>query len=361
VAQRAGALGYPTGMSMRVALLGAGTVGRAVATVLAAESVAWGIDLAGIAVRDVEKARASGLDRLAPLTTDAAGLAARADVDVVVELIGGLDPALPIVEATLKAGRPVVTANKLLLATFGARLESLARASGAPLRFESAVAAGVPVIGAIVGDLAANEILGIRGIINGTTNYILTKMEREGRSYGEALAEAQELGYAEANPKSDVEGEDAAAKLVVLARLASGAWPALSHVQLDDAPGITGVTPQAIADAAARGARLRLIAAWENGGDDPTKDRLSVRLTEVPADSRLGTTVEGGNLIVIEGDLIGELTLAGAGAGPGSTASGVLGDLLALARGEGSSWGDLPPASDAPAPGWMRAAKRGGA
>ncbi|MFM2194351.1 MAG: hypothetical protein RLZZ460_1021, partial [Chloroflexota bacterium] len=138
-------LRYPEVMTMRVALLGAGTVGGAVAKVLDAEHEAWGVTLAGIAVRDLAKARAAGLDRLAPLTTDPAGLAASSDVDLVVELMGGLDPALAIVEGALKAGRPVVTANKLLLATFGARLEALARASGAALRFESAVAAGVPV------------------------------------------------------------------------------------------------------------------------------------------------------------------------------------------------------------------------
>jgi homoserine dehydrogenase len=252
----------------------------------------------------------------------------------------------------------VVTANKLLLANFGARLESLARASGAALRFESAVAAGVPVIGVLARDMAANEITSIKGIINGTTNYILTKMESEGWSYEQALAEAQKIGYAEADPRSDVEGEDAAAKLVILARMAAGAWPALSHVQLDDAPGITGVQATDIAAAASRGARLRMLASWENGGDDASKDVLSVRVTEVPADSRLGTTVGGGNLIVISGDLIGDLALAGAGAGPGSTASGVISDILAVARGEGSSWGDLPPADNAPAPAWFLAAKK---
>jgi len=348
-----------SGSGFTIALLGGGTVGTAVARGLVSRYEEWGIEIAGIAVRDLAKAAAAGLDRIAPLSTDALALAS-SDVDLVVELMGGLDPALPVVESALKAGRPVVTANKLLLATFGARLEALARASGAALRFESAVAAGVPIIGVLARDMAANEITSIRGIINGTTNYILTKMESEGWSYEQALGEAQKIGYAEANPKSDVEGEDAAAKLVILARLASGAWPALSHVQLDDAPGITGVTPAQIADAASRGARLRMLASWENGGDDATKDRLAVRVTEVPADSRLGTTVGGGNLIVITGDLIGDLTLAGAGAGPGSTASGVLNDLLAIARGEGSSWGDLPPAADAPAPGWVRAVKKGG-
>ena len=347
------------GERLTIGLLGGGTVGAAVARGLASRAEEWGIGIAGIAVRDLAKAQAAGLDRIAPLTTDPAALAASADVDVVVELMGGLDPAMPIVEAALKAGRPVVTANKLLLATFGARLESLARSTDTALRFESAVAAGVPVIGVLARDMSANEITSIRGIINGTTNYILTKMESEGWSYDQALAEAQKIGYAEANPKSDVEGEDAAAKLVVLARLAAGAWPALSHVQFDDAPGITGVTPAAIADAATRGARLRMIAEWQNGGDDASKDSLSVRVTEVPADSRLGTTIGGGNLIVISGDLIGDLTMAGAGAGPGSTASGVLNDLLAIARGEGSSWGDLPAAIAAPAPAWIKAAKRG--
>jgi len=301
----------PSGSGFSIALLGGGTVGAAVARGLVSRYEEWGIDIAGIAVRDVAKAEAAGLGKIAPLTTDPLALAG-SDVDLVVELMGGLDPALPVVETALKAGRPVVTANKLLLANFGARLESLARASGAAL---------------------ANEITSIRGIINGTTNYILTKMESEGWSYEQALAEAQKIGYAEADPRSDVEGEDAAAKLVILARMAAGAWPALSHVQLDDAPGITGVQATDIAAAASRGARLRMLASWENGGDDAAKDVLSVRVTEVPADSRLGTTVGGGNLIVISGDLIG-------------------------ARGEGSSWGDLPPADNAPAPAWFLAAKK---
>ena len=141
-----------------LARVGGGTVGAAVARGLASRAEEWGIGIAGIAVRDLAKAQAAGLDRIAPLTTDPAALAASDDVDVVVELMGGLDPAMPIVEAALKAGRPVVTANKLLLATFGARLESLARASDTALRFESAVAAGVPVIGVLARDMSANEI-----------------------------------------------------------------------------------------------------------------------------------------------------------------------------------------------------------
>ena len=232
------------GPGFSIALLGGGTVGAAVARGLVSRYAEWGIDIAGIAVRDVAKAEATGLGKIAPLTTDPLALAG-SDVDLVVELMGGLDPALPVVESALKAGRPVVTANKLLLANFGARLESLARASGAALRFESAVAAGVPVIGVLARDMAANEITSIKGIINGTTNYILTKMESEGWSYEQALAEAQKIGYAEADPRSDVEGEDAAAKLVILARMAAGAWPAL----LDGPVGLHGdfrtVDPQA--------------------------------------------------------------------------------------------------------------------
>jgi homoserine dehydrogenase len=335
---------------LRIALLGAGTVGAAVARAIAERAGEWPLSIAGIAVRNAEKARAAGFEQIAPITVDAVGLAASADVDVVVELMGGIDPALACVESALLAGRPVVTANKLLLATHGAQLEAAARNSGAALRFESAVAAGVPVISVLAKDLAANEISLIRGIVNGTTNYILTKMESEGWTYDRALGEAQKIGYAEADPRSDVEGEDAAAKLVVLARMAAGAWPSLAHVALDAAPGITGVTPEAIAAAAGRNERLRLLAAWENGGDDPANDKLSVRVTAVPADSGLGRTVGGGNHLVISGDLIGDLTMAGAGAGPGSTASGVIADLLAIARGEGSSWGDLPQAFDAPPP-----------
>ena len=335
---------------LRIALLGAGTVGAAVARAIAERAGEWPLSIAGIAVRNAEKARAAGFEQIAPITVDALGLAASADVDVVVELMGGIDPAFACVESALLAGRPVVTANKLLLATHGAQLEAAARNSGAALRFESAVAAGVPVISVLAKDLAANEISLIRGIVNGTTNYILTKMESEGWTYDRALGEAQKIGYAEADPRSDVEGEDAAAKLVVLARMAAGAWPSLAHVALDAAPGITGVTPEAIAAAAGRNERLRLLAAWENGGDDPANDKLSVRVTAVPADSGLGRTVGGGNHLVISGDLIGDLTMAGAGAGPGSTASGVIADLLAIARGEGSSWGDLPQAFDAPPP-----------
>ena len=335
--------------ALRIALLGAGTVGAAVARAIAGRAGEWPLAIAGIAVRDIEKARAAGLDRIAPLTVDARGLA-QSDVDVVVELMGGIDPALACVESALLAGRPVVTANKLLLATHGAHLEATARNAGASLRFESAVAAGVPVISVLAKDLAANEVSLIRGIVNGTTNYILTKMESEGWTYDRALGEAQKIGYAEADPRSDVEGEDAAAKLVVLARMAAGSWPSLAHVSFDTPPGITGVTPEAIAAAAGRNERLRLLAAWENGGDDPSRDTLSVRVTAVPADSGFGRTVGGGNQIVISGDLIGDLTLAGAGAGPGSTASGVIADLLAIARGEGSSWGDLPQAFDAPPP-----------
>ena len=183
----------PSGSGFSIALLGGGTVGAAVARVHVSRYEEWGIEIAGIAVRDVAKAEAAGLGKIAPLSTDAASLAA-SDVDLVVELMGGLDPALGVVESALKSGRPVVTANKLLLANFGARLESLARASGAALRFESAVAAGVPIIGVLARDMAANEITAIKGIINGTTNYILTKMESEGWSYERALGEAQKIG-----------------------------------------------------------------------------------------------------------------------------------------------------------------------
>ena len=165
--------------ALRIALLGAGTVGAAVARAIAGRAGEWPLAIAGIAVRDVEKARAAGLDRIAPLTVDVRGLA-QSDVDVVVELMGGIDPALACVESALLAGRPVVTANKLLLATHGAHLEATSRNAGASLRFESAVAAGVPVISVLAKDLAANEVSLIRGIVNGTTNYILTKMESEG-------------------------------------------------------------------------------------------------------------------------------------------------------------------------------------
>ncbi|HEX7473560.1 MAG TPA: homoserine dehydrogenase, partial [Candidatus Limnocylindrales bacterium] len=214
---------------LRVGLLGAGTVGREVARAFADfpdRLVVHGgarLELVGVAVRDVARARAAGI--AADLLTDApAHLVASSDTDVVVEVMGGDEPARTLIAAALGAGKPVVTANKHVIAHHGPELEAIARRTGAALRFEAAVAAGIPVLGPLAAELAADRVSRVRGIVNGTTNYILSAMAEEGRAYAEVLAAAQAAGYAEADPSVDVEGDDAVNKLVILIRLAFGTW-----------------------------------------------------------------------------------------------------------------------------------------
>ncbi|MEI8333211.1 MAG: homoserine dehydrogenase, partial [Chloroflexota bacterium] len=215
--------------TLRVAILGAGTVGSAVVRGFLERgdrlAVAGGprLELVAVATLDPDRARALGVpDDL--LTDDAARLARSPDVDIVVELMGGIEPALTLVRAALEDGRPVVTANKALLAAHGPELEALARRTGTALRFEASVGGGIPVLGPLGGDLAANRVAEVRGIVNGTTNFILTAMAEEGRDYADVLAAAQAAGYAEADPTADVEGLDAASKAVILGRLAYGGW-----------------------------------------------------------------------------------------------------------------------------------------
>jgi homoserine dehydrogenase len=221
---------------LRIGLLGAGTVGREVARALLERgpemTPADGapLELIGVAVRDIDRARAGGLPP--DLLTDApAHLVASPDADVIVELMGGDEPARTLIAAALGAGKAVVTANKHVLAHHGAELEAIARRTGAALRFEASVGGGIPVLGPIATELAGNRVTAVRGIVNGTTNYILTAMTDEGRDYDDVLADAQALGYAEADPSGDVEGRDAANKLVVLARLAFGSWIPIDEVR----------------------------------------------------------------------------------------------------------------------------------
>ena len=208
------------------------------------------------------------------LLTDApAHLVAAPETDVVVELMGGDEPARTLIAAALSAGKPVVTANKHVLAHHGPELEAIARRTGAALRFEAAVGGGIPVLGPIALDLAANRISAVRGIVNGTTNFILCAMASEGRAYADVLADAQRAGYAEADPRGDVEGDDAANKLVVLARQAFGRWLDVSSIsRIPEVvagglglPGITGVTIEDIAAAAARGFAIKLVASRAHG------------------------------------------------------------------------------------------------
>ena len=343
-----------TAQSVCVAMLGAGTVGRAVAEAIRdhperlRSDDGAAIRLTGIAVRDLERARAAGIG--ADLLTDGpAHLVADPDTDVLVEVMGGDEPARTLVMAALRAGKAVVTANKHVVAHHGPELEAAARSTGAAFRFEAAVAGGIPVLGTLAGDLAANEVGRVRGIVNGTTNYILTAMAQEGRPYDEVLRDAQDLGYAEADPSGDVEGDDAVNKLVILARLAFGRWLEPASVgrrpptaRGEGKPGITGVTDQELEGAAALGLTIKLLATATRRGD---RIEASVVPTTVPADSPFGRTDGVTNRVEIDAAPVGSIGLSGPGAGGAATSSAILGDLVAIARGLGSTWAGLPAAT----------------
>ena len=342
---------------LRVGLLGLGTVGRAVAEALLDDR--WRtrvrarggpeLELVAVGVREPGRSRGLVLPASVDASDDLEALVARPDLDVVVELLGGLDPAERLVRSALEHGRAVVTANKALLAARGLSLEQLSRRTGAALRFEAAVGGGMPVLTALVRDLAATRIESVAGIVNGTTNHILTAMAHDGVAYADALAEAQRMGFAEADPTADVEGLDAAAKLAILARLAFGVWldpesiPRASPNGEDgSAPGITGVTAAAIAAAGARDLVIKLVARAKRGADEAV--HAWVWPVAVARASPIGATDGVTNIIEIEAEPVGRVSFRGPGAGGPATSSAVLADLLALARDEGSTWGTLPEA-----------------
>ncbi len=319
--------------TVRVALLGCGNVGGALAEILLtrADDVAarTGIrlELVGIAVANPDKPRAPAVDR-ALIGTDAAGLVERDDVDVVVELIGGLHPARELVETALRNGKPVVTGNKALLAVSGAELAEVAADAGVDLLYEAAVAGAIPVIRPLRESLAGEQILRVMGIVNGTTNYILTRMEEAGDSYDDALREAQELGLAERDPTADVEGHDAAAKAAILAALAFGIDVVDADVHRE---GISDVGAADVAYASRLGYSVKLLAIAEllDGGPE-----VSVRVhpAMVPKTHPLASVRGAFNAVFVEGAVSGELMLYGRGAGGGPTASAMLGDLVDAAR-----------------------------
>jgi homoserine dehydrogenase len=319
--------------SVRVGLLGCGNVGGALAELLVSrqEDIAarTGIrlELAGIAVADENRPRPAGIP--ADLFgTDAAALAVREDVDVVVELIGGLHPAHELIESALRAGKPVVTANKAVLAVSGAELAELAAGHSVDLLYEAAVAGAIPVIRPLRESLAGEQIVRVMGIVNGTTNFILTRMEEDGVDFDDALAEAQRLGLAERDPTADVEGHDAAAKAAILAALAFGCDVVDADVHRE---GITGIRAADVAYANRLGYSVKLLAVAElvDGGPE-----LSVRVhpAMVPKAHPLASVRGAFNAVFVEGAVSGELMLYGRGAGGGPTASAVLGDLVAAAR-----------------------------
>jgi homoserine dehydrogenase len=336
---------------MRVALLGMGSVARPVAAKLVdpewrASAAARGMcapDLRAVGVRDPGRQRGLTLPDAVRMTDDLAALVVDPDIDVVVELIGGLQPAGELVQAALAAGKHVVTGNKALLATMGPTLEAAARQAGVSLRFEAAVGGGLPILGPLTVDLAANQVHAVRGIVNGTTNHILTAMVRDGRSYQDVLGEAIARGYAEADPSGDVEGHDAVYKLTLLARLAFGAWldpnelrRSAPTTRADGAPGITGVTNAELAGAARLGLAVKLVARAERRPDGSLV--AAVGPMAVRATSALGSTDGILNLVEVVGDPVGRVAFRGPGAGGPATSSSVLGDLLAIARGAGSTW-----------------------
>ena len=372
-------------LPLRIALLGLGTVGRDVARGLIGDALhlaraAGGRQLRLVVVAVREPGRSRGIDIPGvEQTSDVVATVGRPDIDIVVELIGGMEPAGRLVEAALDSGHHVVTANKALLARSGPDLEALARRNGVAFRFEAAVGGGIPVLAPLASDLAANHISRVRGIVNGSTNHVLTAMTAGARPYAEVVAEARRLGYLEADPTADVEGRDAADKVAILARLAFGCWPDVERMRRgpvtiggEGSPGITGVTQTHISAAASLGLVIKLVGLAEQpsgpaarhradvtggrgdvtgrpaGGLDAAADMVcGVVPAAVPSASELGTTNGVRNLIEVTGSPVGKVAFSGPGAGGTSTSSAILADVAAIARWATSTWGGLPAAGRA--------------
>lgn len=319
---------------LKVALLGAGNVGAEVArqlldhgTELAKRSGA-GIELKGIAVRNVEAPRT--VDLPADLfTTDASGLIEGADI--VVELLGGIEPARTLISQALRGGASVVTGNKALLAQHGPELYAIAAESNVQLSFEASVAGAIPILRPIRDSLSGDRVTRVLGIVNGTTNYILDQMDTTGASFDSALRQAQELGFAEADPTADVDGHDAAAKAAILSSLAFHGAFAIEDVYCE---GIRQVTADDIQAAAESGLVIKLLAIAERVSVGDSGEAFSVRVhpTLVPRSHPLASVHGAFNAVFIQAELAGELMFYGQGAGGAPTASAVLGDVVSAAR-----------------------------
>ncbi len=314
-----------------VALLGGGTVGSQVARLILEQSddlaarIGAPLELAGVAVRDASRAREGVPSAL--LTDDATALVARGS-DIVVEVMGGIEPARTLILQAMAAGSSVVTANKALLAADGAALYAAAAANGVDLYFEASVAGAIPLLRPLRESLAGDRVVKVLGIVNGTTNFILSKMDEEGADYADVLAEAQRLGYAEADPTADVGGLDAAAKAAILAELAFH-----TRVTFDDVSceGITGVTAADVAAARDMGFVIKLLAVAERT-EDGRGVIVRVHPTMVPRSHPLASVRDAFNAVFIEAESAGEMMFYGRGAGGAPTASAVLGDVVAVAR-----------------------------
>jgi homoserine dehydrogenase len=321
--------------NLRIAILGGGSVGAQVASLLLehgdelASRAGAGLELIGIAVRNPKAKRTPAIPKEL-LTTDAASLILGADI--VIELMGGLEPARTLLLEAINSGADIITANKALLATHGPELFEAAEQVGAQLYYEAAVGGAIPIIRPLRDSLAGDRVKRILGIVNGTTNYILDLMEREGASLDDALAKATELGYAEADPTADIEGYDAAQKVAILASLAFHTNVPLDAVYRE---GITGVTIEQVESARKAGFVVKLLAICERLTDAQTgADGVSARVYPalIPATHPLAAVHGANNAVFIEAEAAGDLMFYGAGAGGLQTASAVLGDLVSAAR-----------------------------
>src|ERR1700743_2279439 len=318
------------GKVLRVALLGCGVVGTQVARLLGEQAddlaVRTGarLELAGIAVRRMSHPR-PGVDP-ALLTADAMGLATRPDVDIVIEVIGGIEPARALIMAAMEAGKSVVTANKALPAEHGEQVHAAARAFSTDLYYEAAVAGAIPILRPLRESLAGDAVRRVLGIVNGTTNFILDRMDSSGADFGDSLEEAQSLGYAEADPTADVEAFDAAAKAAILAGLAFHTKVTAADVYRE---GITEVTAADIASAKSLGRIVKLLAICERSGDGVA---VRVHPAMIPRSHPLAAVRGAYNAVFVEAESAGRLMFYGAGAGGTPRASAVRGDVVALAR-----------------------------
>jgi len=329
---------------LNVALLGCGVVGTEVARLLTAQApdlaarVGAPLTLAGIAVRRPKRPRPDldGVVDPGLFTADAAGLVARGDVDLVIEVIGGIEPARSLILAAMENGASVVTANKALLAEDGATLHDAAEKHDVDLYYEASVGGAIPLLRPLRESLAGDHVRRVLGIVNGTTNFVLTRMDETGAGFAEALDEATALGYAEPDPTADIEGFDAAAKAAILASLAFHTRVTAADVHRE---GITEVTAADVASAQAMDCVVKLLAICERHSDEPgdtdgAGERVSARVhpAMIPRGHPLAGVREAYNAVFVEAEAAGELMFYGRGAGGGPTASAVLGDLVAVGR-----------------------------
>ena len=318
---------------LKVALLGCGVVGSQVIRLMEEQAedltarIGAPLELAGVAVRRLGRKREVDVPEHL-LTTDAEGLVTRDDVDIVVEVIGGIEPARSLMVAALENGKSVVTANKALLATDGATVHEAARNGNADLYFEASVAGAIPLLRPLRESLAGDKVQRVLGIVNGTTNYILDKMDSTGASFQDALEEAQALGYAEADPTADIEGFDAAAKAAILAGLAFHSRVTAADVHRE---GITEITATDVASAKAMGYVIKLLAICARSDDGRTVG-VRVHPAMIPRSHPLAGVREAYNAVFVEAESAGQLMFYGKGAGGAPTASAVLGDIVAVAR-----------------------------